>query len=78
MTALCATSQIINLHANSSLSNTWQFHAGAQECQKSWWGQTYVVGKVIYPKYYKHLKKGAQQSIWADKKWVGSWQKLKQ
>ena len=46
MTALCATSQIINLHANSSLSSTWQFQAGAPECQKSWWGQTYVVGMI--------------------------------
>jgi hypothetical protein len=27
--------------------------------------------KVIHPKYYKHLKKGA---VWADKKWAGFWQ----
>ena len=28
--------------------------------------------KVIHPKYYKHLKKGAPQShVWADKKWSG-------
>ena len=33
-----------------------------------------VYGKVIHPKYYKHLKKGAHQAIWADKKWAGFWQ----
>ena len=31
--------------------------------------------KVIDPKYYMHLNKGARtKAIWADKKWVGFWQ----
>ena len=37
-------------------------------------GKLDTTGKVIHPKYYKHLKKGAHQSIWADKKWACFWQ----
>ena len=30
--------------------------------------------KVIHPKYYEHLKKGAHQSHLGRKKWAGLWQ----
>ena len=30
--------------------------------------------KVIHPKYYKHLKKGAHQSNLGRQKWAGFWQ----
>ena len=33
-----------------------------------------IVGKVVHPKYYKHLKKVLTKAIWADKKWTGFWQ----
>ena len=31
-------------------------------------------GKVIQPKYYKHLKKVLTKAIWADKRLAGFWQ----
>ena len=30
--------------------------------------------KVIHPKYYKHLKKGAQESHLGRQKWASFWQ----
>ena len=33
-----------------------------------------VFFKVIHPKYYKHLKKGAHQSHLGRQKWAGFWQ----
>ena len=33
-----------------------------------------IVGKVVHPKYYKHLKKSAHQSHLGRQKWAGFWQ----
>ena len=33
----------------------------------------YVTSKVIHPKYWKHLKKGAHQSHLGRQKWAGFW-----
>ena len=35
-------------------------------------GWLHIMAKVIHPKYYKHLKKGAHQSHLSRQKWAGS------
>ena len=52
------------IHVTGKTRTYWSHHVLLDWCE---YGR--VENKIIHPKYYKHLKKGAHQ----DKNWAGVW-----